>query len=1067
MKLHLALALSLVLTVVFGGQARSAQAPQPASALTKPSVSGAGGSYSPQFSADGRFLIFASHAPNLTTNENYQGFLNIYSRETSSGQITLLSVRGAGDRPGNNSSASPSVSSNGQFVAFESDASDLVPGDTNGFKDVFLRDTLSGTTTLVSVDASGLGGGNGVSSNPTISPDGRYILFESSAENLVPDDTNRIADLFLRDRLMGTTTLISVGAQGPPGSPFGSFIHSGSASMSADGTRVVFVSTATNLVLGVGSSLGEVYVRDLTTGRTSWASSNSVAIASGPWRSFNPVITPDGHYIAFKTLISKQPVNVYLTLQDLQTGKLTLVGNQADILGWPSISGDGSKIASESNPQSIAIWNTADVTNSPILIPITNAGFGPVLSPDGRRMAILSAASSGVTNTLFGTVQLFIVDLPSGEIRLASINLNRTGSADLSGTHPSFDNTGNLLAFESPDDALVDGDRNKASDIFVYNWQSNSVKLLSSALNLRPNVTALGFSVAGPAGLSANGRFVALATTDANAIPLSSSNLVDFTVWDTWLHTNVLLGILTNPPPANIAIAYRTNLGTVRSVLAGPVLSLDGKLLVHAISRPEDPNPNNLGHIFTLNLETGNVNWLTPGPEAHDTQLASAVTSLSSQKDLIVYQSLLNYIPTEVPDSNSSLSDIFLYNSILRTNSLISVNTNRTGSGNAASFNPLISSDGRWIVFQGASSNLVPGTNAYAGGSVHEFARDLASSNTILLSSSATGIPFSGVSTSHVFSLNSRFVAFGGRYALDTSNGLTPAIFLRELSSQTNLLVCTNCQNPSLDASGNWIAYEKVPGGPSAGDVFAQDLRTGQETLISSAVGGNVGATGISINPVISSDARYVVFASKAGNLVSNDFNKTFDVFVRDRILGKSTLLSLNSLGTASGNAASARPALSADGRTVIFQSLATDLTSGDFNRKRDVFFVRLGSGDSDGDGMDDDWELAYFSTLARDGQGDFDGDGKTDLEEFRAGTDPTNSGSILRVLNLSKIGSGNATVFWNSVPGKTYRLQSKDTLDATPWQNLPASFTATSETTSALDLSSPSNRFYRVIIVE
>ncbi|MDB6033636.1 MAG: hypothetical protein JWM16_3974 [Verrucomicrobiales bacterium] len=1065
MKLHLALALSLVLTVLFGSRGHAAQAPQPASALAKPSVSGAGGSYSPQFSADGRFLIFTSHAPNLTTNENDQGFLNIYSREMSSGQITLISVRGTGDRPGNNSSSSPSVSSNGQFIAFESDATDLVPGDTNGFKDIFLRDTASGATTLVSVNASGVGGGNGVSSNPSISPDGRFILFESSAENLVPDDTNRIADLFLRDRLAGTTTLISVGAQGPPGSPFGSFTRSGSASMSADGTRVVFVSTATNLVLGVGSSLGEVYVRDLTTGRTSWASSNSVAIASGPWRSFNPVISPDGHFIVFKTLISQQPVNVYLTLQDLQTGKLTLVDHQADTLAWPGISGDGSKIASESNPQSIAIWNTADVTNSPVLIPITNAGFGPVLSPDGRRMAILSAASSGVTNTLFGTVQLFVIDLPSGEIRLASVNLSRTASADLSGTHPSMDPTGNLLAFEIPDGKLVIGDNNQSSDIFVYDWSSDSVSLVSTALAIRPNKTLAGFSLSGQTAVSANGRYVAFATSDTNLYV--TTNFLNIAVWDTWLNTNILYFTLTNKAIPTGGGQPGTNAIETASLAVGPVLSLDGTVLAHIASATYPSYNGGAADIRVLNLLTGTSSLLGHSSAGPFPTGRSGAVSMDAAHHLIAYQSTTQDIPTGVPDNNFNAADIFIYDTILRSNRLVTVNGAGTSTANGSSANPLISSDGRWVLFQSIASDLISGISNYPPASPQEFVRDLVTSNTFLLSANSNGLPLSGIVTSHVFSLNSHLAAFGGRF--DFGDGREPifTIAVADLYSKTNRFICNDCQNPSLDASGRWIAYEKRPSASSAGDVVVQDLQSGQESLVSAAYTGGAGGNAISLTPLISSDGRYVVFVSKASNLVSNDNNGTFDVFVRDRILNKITLLSLSRDGTQSANGSSARPALSADGRTVIFQSVATDLAEGDFNGKRDVFVARLGSGDSDADGMDDDWELAYFGTLSRDGQGDFDDDSVTDLEEFRAGTDPTNHGSVLRVISLTKLGSGEVSLIWNSVPGKNYHLQFRDTLDPAPWQTMPGNITALGSTTTAQDTGPVLNRFYRVVTAE
>ena len=123
---------------------------------------------------------------------------------------------------------------------------------------------------------------------------------------------------------------------------------------------------------------------------------------------------------------------------------------------------------------------------------------------------------------------------------------------------------------------------------------------------------------------------------------------------------------------------------------------------------------------------------------------------------------------------------------------------------------------------------------------------------------------------------------------------------------------------------------------------------------------------------------------------------------VSDRVARVTYCLSHNWAGTATGNRLSSSPVLSPDGRTVAFQSFASDLVPGDYNDTRDVFVVSLAGPDSDGDGLDDDWEVAYFNDLSRDGTGDFDGDGASDAQEFRAGTDPTNAGSVFRVLTLT-----------------------------------------------------------------
>src|SRR4051812_25075345 len=205
--------------------------PESVSNAGKASLSGASGSFASAFSADGRFILFSSYSRNLTTNDLQGDSLNIYLKEMSSGQISLVSLAANGIGGGNNSSYAGSISSNGQFVAFESSASNLVPNDTNGFKDVFVRDRVSGATILLSIDAAGAGPANGDSSNPIISPDGRFVAFESSASNLVANETNSLRDVFVRDRQTGITVLASAGASGTPGSAHDSSMHSELAGM--------------------------------------------------------------------------------------------------------------------------------------------------------------------------------------------------------------------------------------------------------------------------------------------------------------------------------------------------------------------------------------------------------------------------------------------------------------------------------------------------------------------------------------------------------------------------------------------------------------------------------------------------------------------------------------------------------------------------------------------------------------------------------------------------------------------------------------------------------------------
>src|SRR4028118_1327881 len=137
--------------------------------------------------------------------------------------ITRVSVDSAGNQA-NSGSFQPSISADGRFVAFESFASNIVPGDTNSNREIFVRDTLTNTTTRVSVDSPG----NQTqtfrdSYNPSISADGRFVAFYSDASNIVPGDTNRRLDIFVRDRLTNTTTRVSLDSAGNQGNSFSNY----------------------------------------------------------------------------------------------------------------------------------------------------------------------------------------------------------------------------------------------------------------------------------------------------------------------------------------------------------------------------------------------------------------------------------------------------------------------------------------------------------------------------------------------------------------------------------------------------------------------------------------------------------------------------------------------------------------------------------------------------------------------------------------------------------------------------------------------------------------------------
>ncbi len=189
-------------------------------------------------------------------------------------------------------SSEPAISAEGRYVAFRSEASNLVADDTNGTADVFVADRVSGETERVSISSSSAEA-NAESSQPAISADGRYVAFRSAASNLVFGDSNAAADVFVRDRLTGETTRVSVSSSG--GQANG---QSSAPSISADGSFVAFASEASDVVSGDGNGLADVFVRDRLTGQTTRVSvSSSGGQANG--QSSEPAISADGRYVGF------------------------------------------------------------------------------------------------------------------------------------------------------------------------------------------------------------------------------------------------------------------------------------------------------------------------------------------------------------------------------------------------------------------------------------------------------------------------------------------------------------------------------------------------------------------------------------------------------------------------------------------------------------------------------------------------------------------------------------------------------------------------------------------------
>jgi IPT/TIG domain-containing protein/WD40 repeat protein len=404
-----------------------------------------GASTHPQVSADGRFVVFESSASNLDLADT-NGFSDVFVHDRATGVSLRVSMSSIGF-PGDGDSIRPSISADGRFVAFVSTAASLVWDDTNGFADVFVHDRVRHVTTRVSVDSAGnpADGESGVKYGPCLSADGRYVSFTSLATNLVPNDNNAAIDVFVHDRLTGVTSRASVGMRGVEGDA-----DSYSFQISADGRFVPFHSLSTNWIAGGSGGTWQEYVHDRLTGRTELESvgpNGEVGIGN----SLRGSISDDGRWVAFESDAS-----------NLVTGDRN---PNTDVFVRDRASGMTSRIT---------------------VLPNGDEAIGTSISPrisgDGRYVLFASDADGLIPRDQRGYWDVCRHDRSTGSTLSASLRPNGRGAngPTIGGHFMSAD--ASVIVFGSDATDLVAGDGNHRSDVFVRDLNASGPVWLTSVL---------------------------------------------------------------------------------------------------------------------------------------------------------------------------------------------------------------------------------------------------------------------------------------------------------------------------------------------------------------------------------------------------------------------------------------------------------------------------------------------------------------------------------------------------------------------------------------------------------
>jgi Tol biopolymer transport system component len=393
----------------------------------------------PALSADGQIVAYASAAPDLVTDD-VNNLTDVFVSDRARRETARVSL-GRNGAQANGPSATdspPALSGDGRIVAFSSAATNLVTEDTNTAGDVFVYDRARKETTRISVGAVGAQATGGDSYSPSISTDGRYVVFSSDATDLVADDTNSATDVFVHDRQAKTTVRVSVG----PGGAQADGVSS-SPSISGDGRVVAFVSAAHNLVAGDTDGVPDVFVRDLSANTT--LEVKTAGGEPGNGASSSPALSADGRIVAFATEAT-----------NLVPGD---TNEAADIVVFDRVSGGLERVSVGSDG---ALGN--------------RAGDSPSISADGRFVAFSSEATNLVSGDTNKRADIFVRDRRIRTTTRVSVGPAPAGGgpaavaleANRSSARPSLSGDGRFAAFESGAGNLVPDDTNAAPDIFVH-----------------------------------------------------------------------------------------------------------------------------------------------------------------------------------------------------------------------------------------------------------------------------------------------------------------------------------------------------------------------------------------------------------------------------------------------------------------------------------------------------------------------------------------------------------------------------------------------------------------------
>jgi Tol biopolymer transport system component len=791
-------------------------------------------------SFDGRYALFSSRASNLVAGDT-NGQADLFLHDAQTHTLERVSVGNDGVQANGDVGRLGSVSDDGRYVVFDSKATNLVPGANNGTRQIYLRDRSDGTTTLL----SHIGGAPAPfdSANPRLSGDGRYVVFDSRTD-LTPSDDNGFRDVYRLDRNDGSLELISISADGRRGNG-----DSYEPQISADGSSVLFYTWASNLVAGDTNGYWDLLLRKpaaATTQRVS-VDSSGAGFASYPYVA-NQALTTDGRYALF---------NIHLP------GVADDNNDTNDGYRFDSTDGSIQRVTLGPGGAGLATYSTA-----------------LALSRDGQWLLMLSSDASLPGASSYGMGRHYLRNLSSGAISL--VPFGPAGLPPADGVEDGFlSGDGNVAFASSRADTLVDGDRNGMRDVL-----RQQIGVAAGQRISQPHAGSTAAYANGHSGrwegfdASADGRYVVFASNADNLVTGDLNRVSDVFLRDRLLGQTQRVSQRPGGPEADCP---STN----------PRISRDGRYIVFVSCASLTTNAwGGSYEVFRYDRQTSQMDLVSQGPQGFGAGGLSTHPSISDDGRYVAFSSTS---PVLVAGDNNGFIDSFVRD----MDSSAVVLASRTPDNSGSNWDSLVqrlSGDGRYLLFTSLASNLVAGDG---NGASDGFVFDRLWQTVERVTLGDAGLEPNGDSYPSDLSRDGRHVAFMS-LALNLT-GATPYSYMRafvrdRLSGTTQQvnrrsdgeLLNGGSENPKLSDDGNRVVFYSFASNSGAGNHSAQPYRVflyERDRGRLSSIVGFAEDEHIYNEFVLSGDGDHLVFSSSKTDLVPDDGNNQFsDVFLAQRL---------------------------------------------------------------------------------------------------------------------------------------------------------------------------------------